>query len=129
MPRHVQQIKMRGGFLSFFSKLRNGESPSFWDFLSSAGKDIQGVIDKAAPITSKIAAPLASALTGVTIPDLGSLANQDAMAVAQAKQTALEILEKNKGKLSQLMDKGVKTGTSLKMHGAGYKLIKPKSNF
>jgi len=105
-----------------FNKLLNGEKQDFWSVLSDFGKDTQSLINKVAPLTSKIAPKIATALTGVPIPDLSALANGDADATATAKDSAMKVLEKNKDKLMSILDQGVKGLT-----GAGAKKKKKQS--
>ena len=78
--RKLPTRRVKGGNFDFFGLLKN------------IGNTIQSVIDKAAPITSKLVGPVASALTGVNIPNPSDVISQGPSTLLPALKT---IGEKN----------------------------------
>ena len=111
-----------GGFLTVFNKIKDGKPQDFFSVLADVGKDIQSVIDFAAPHTKKIVGPIATALTGVNIPNPADVLGGDSNALAMGKASAQEILTKNESKLRSLMDNGIAgipAATQKSMSGKG----------
>lgn len=117
MSRHnrLQGSNLRGGFLTLTDLKRVFDDP--FKALADLGNLIQTGIDKAAPYTSKIAGPLATALTGVPIPNPGDFQSSNSQvydaAVQKGKAGLSKIAEKNETILQKLLDGGLmpdKTG-------------------
>ena len=73
--------------------LKYGGAFDFFKVLKDIGGFIQKGIDTIAPITSKLAGPIASSLSGVSIPNFADATPATLMPAAK------QILDKNEGKL------------------------------
>lgn len=117
MPLLKQARSFRLKQTNSMRPLKYGGAFDFFKVLKDIGGFIQKGIDTIAPITSKLAGPIASSLSGVSIPNFADASPATLMPAAK------QILDKNEGKLPvgiegllrSALDKG-----SAKI-GSGYK--------
>lgn len=103
-----------------------GGALDFWGFLSKVGDVIQSGIDTIAPLTAKLAGPVASAVTGLPLTGVVSAVQNMANSGASNSSTTgnngipADVLPL----LQQIMNKGVSTTKS----GKGVKKLSTKRN-
>ena len=114
---HLQSLK------HYRAKPLKMHGRGFFESLKKIGDTLQGVVETIAPITSKLAGPIATALTGVPIPNLSAVSPTNllpaAQKIAEKNQDNDNIPDKIKTLMRAALQKGTEPKTDTK--GAGHK--------